>query len=133
MPPPPAYNRSFSFSNFQAQNPSAALPGSSLEQELNNVKATLDAILTNLKLVQRDDGAIANASVGLDQLSAQVPEVSMRRWCGRPEHCPPVAAAPRGMRGQPINLRRISRLLYRPCSRSSRYRPERKLQQCSRL
>jgi hypothetical protein len=70
---PPAFNRSFSFSNFQAQNPSQQIPGSSIEQELNNVKATLDAILANLKLVQRDDGAIANASVGLDQLSAQVP------------------------------------------------------------
>jgi hypothetical protein len=52
------------------------LPGSSIEQELNNVKATLDTILANLKLVQRDDGAIANASVGLDQLSAQVVPVA---------------------------------------------------------
>jgi hypothetical protein len=28
---PPAYNRSFSFSNFQAQNPTAAFPGSAVD------------------------------------------------------------------------------------------------------
>ena len=41
--------------------------------ELNNAKATLDAVLTNLKRIQRDDGSVANASIGLDQLKAEVP------------------------------------------------------------
>jgi hypothetical protein len=65
--------RAFSFSNFQAQNPSTPLPASPLEQEFNNAKATLDAVLANLALIQRDDGALKNASVGLDQLKAEVP------------------------------------------------------------
>jgi hypothetical protein len=70
---PPSFNRAFSFSNFQAGNPSAALPGVQVDGELNNAKATFDAILANLKKIQRDDGQVANASIGLDQLSAQVP------------------------------------------------------------
>jgi len=70
---PPPYNRSFSFVNFQATNPSTPLPASPLEQEFNNAKATLDAVLANLVLIQRDDGALKNASVGLDQLKAEVP------------------------------------------------------------
>jgi hypothetical protein len=66
---PPTYNRSFSFSNFQAQNPTGVPPGSQIDGELNNVKATLDGVRTNLALVQRDDGALANGSVTFDQLS----------------------------------------------------------------
>jgi hypothetical protein len=73
MSQPPAYSRSFSFTNYQAQNPTAALPGSQVDLELNSAKATLDAVLTNLKLIQRDDGGIKNATVGLDQLKAEVP------------------------------------------------------------
>ena len=69
MPQPPPYNRSFSFSNFQAQNPTAVPPGSSIDLELNNVKANSDGVLANLALIQRDDGALANGSVSFDQLS----------------------------------------------------------------
>jgi hypothetical protein len=69
VPQPPAYNRSFSFSNFQAQNPTAVPPGSSIDLELNNVKATSDGVLANLALIQRDDGVLANGSVSFDQLS----------------------------------------------------------------
>jgi hypothetical protein len=69
VPQPPAYNRSFSFSNFQAQNPTGVPPGSSIDLELNNVKANSDGVLANLALIQRDDGALANGSVSFDQLS----------------------------------------------------------------
>jgi hypothetical protein len=69
VPQPQPYNRSFSFSNFQAQNPTAVPPGSSIDLELNNVKATSDGVLANLALIQRDDGVLANGSVSFDQLS----------------------------------------------------------------
>ncbi|SFI39943.1 hypothetical protein [Bradyrhizobium sp. Gha] len=69
MSQPPAYNRSFSFSNFQAQNPTAALPGSQVDIELNNVKATLDATRANLAQIQRDDGGLKNGTVTFDALS----------------------------------------------------------------
>lgn len=72
MSQPPAYSRAFSFTNYQAANPTGTLPGSQVDLELNNAKATLDAVLTNLALVQRDDGGIKNATVGLDQLKAEV-------------------------------------------------------------
>jgi hypothetical protein len=69
VPQPPPYNRAFSFSNFQAQNPTAVPPGSSIDLELNNVKANSDGVLANLALIQRDDGVLANGSVSFDQLS----------------------------------------------------------------
>jgi hypothetical protein len=69
---PPPFNRSFSFNNFQAANPSAALPGNQVDLEFNNVKATLDATLANIKLIQRDDGALKNGSVTYDTLSASL-------------------------------------------------------------
>jgi hypothetical protein len=67
---PPAFNRSFSFTNYQAQNPTGTLPGSQVDLELNNAKTTLDGVLTNLKQIQRDDGALKNGSVTFDTLSA---------------------------------------------------------------
>lgn len=72
MAQPTAYNRLTSFSNYQAQNPAEPLSGASLDAELNAVRLTLSEILDNLALVQRDDGALANESVGLDQLSPEI-------------------------------------------------------------
>jgi hypothetical protein len=66
---PNPFNRSFSFSNFQAANPSLPIPGSQVDLELNNAKSSLDGVLTNLKLIQRDDGALKNSSVTFDTLS----------------------------------------------------------------
>lgn len=79
MAQPPAYNRQFSFTDFQAANPADPLPSAQHEIELNAVKATLDAILNNIALVQRDDGELANLSVGNDQL-----EVSLRTGINPP-------------------------------------------------
>jgi hypothetical protein len=45
---PNPFNRSFSFSNFQAANPSLPIPGSQVDLELNNAKSSLDGVLTNL-------------------------------------------------------------------------------------
>lgn len=72
MAQPTAYNRLASFRNIQALAPSDPLPGSTLDAELNAIKVTLDEVLDNLALVQRDDGALANESVGPDQLSAEL-------------------------------------------------------------
>ena len=72
MAQPTTYNRQTSFSNYQAQNPDNPLPGNTLDAELNAVKVTLDEVLENLALIQRDDGALANESVGLDQLSEEI-------------------------------------------------------------
>ena len=68
MSQPTPYARQYSFSAFQVQNPTTTLPGQQVDIELNAVKATLDQILTNIALIQRDDGRVANNSVGLSQL-----------------------------------------------------------------
>ena len=52
MSQPQPFSRSYSFTNFQAANPTTPLPGSAVDVEFNNVKATLDQVLTNLALIQ---------------------------------------------------------------------------------
>lgn len=74
MPAPDPYDRQFSFTTFQSQNPSDPLPGDELDAELNGIKAALDETQAALAEIQKSDGSLANASVGLDQLK---PEVSV--------------------------------------------------------
>lgn len=74
MGQPTPYERGFSFSQYEAQHPSDPLPGDEVDSELNALKATTDEIIDRVALIQRDDGELANASVGLDQLK---PEVSI--------------------------------------------------------
>jgi len=69
---PNPYNRAFNFSNYQAANPSDPLPGGSLDEELSRVKAVIDQIRTSIRYLQRDDFAIANQTVGFDQLKTEV-------------------------------------------------------------
>jgi hypothetical protein len=69
MAQPTAYNRQVSFQDYQAASPSAPMSGTSLDSEFNQVKITLDEILNNLALLQRDDGELANEAVGNDQLA----------------------------------------------------------------
>lgn len=79
MSQPPVYNRQYSFIANQAANPTDPVPADKIEVELNAVKVTIDAILANLGLIQRDDGELANLSVGNDQL-----EVSLRTGINPP-------------------------------------------------
>jgi hypothetical protein len=72
MAQPPAYDRAYNFRNYQTLNPNYPLPADQLDLELNRVKVTLDAVLANLVLIQRDDGALVNGIVGLDALSTEV-------------------------------------------------------------
>ena len=68
MTQPTPYARQYSFTSFQTQNPTAPIPAQKLDIELNAVKVTLDQILTNIALLQRDDGKLANSTVGVTQL-----------------------------------------------------------------
>ena len=67
MPQPTAYTRQYDFTGFSSNYPSDQQPGTSLDAEFNAVKQTLDGVLGNLTLIQRDDGVLANASVGIAQ------------------------------------------------------------------
>lgn len=72
MAQPAPYNRQNSFTLLAAESPSDPYTGADLDEEFNAIKVTLDEALTNLALIQRDDGDLANGSVGNDQLSSTV-------------------------------------------------------------
>jgi len=74
MSQPPAYTRFKDYSNYQAthQLPGPALAGSDLDADFDRIKATLDAVLTNLAAVQRDDGDLHNGIVTPESLSSAV-------------------------------------------------------------
>ncbi|MBB3980103.1 hypothetical protein GGQ64_005350 [Rhizobium azooxidifex] len=68
MAQPTKYNRAFNFANQQALTPATPVPANQVEAELNRVKRTTDEIIDNIGLIQRDDGALMNQTVGYDQL-----------------------------------------------------------------
>jgi hypothetical protein len=72
MPQPPTYSRQYSATDWSTLNPSTPQPGVSLDAEFNAVGTTLAAVLRNLALIQRDDGALKNGIVTADALSAAV-------------------------------------------------------------
>lgn len=72
MPQPPAYAQSTDFSGFQAQNPASPYRGDTHDIEFANLASTIAQILLNLRLIQRDDGLLANQIVTLDSLGASV-------------------------------------------------------------
>jgi hypothetical protein len=69
MSQPPAYTRQFDFSDFQSTAPATPLPGNQVDAEFNAVKTTLDATLSNIAVIQRDDGMLRNQSVHPESIS----------------------------------------------------------------
>lgn len=69
---PPEYVPSFNFTDFQTANPTTPLPGNKVDIELNNIETSITDIIANSMLIQRSDGALANESVGPDQLQSAV-------------------------------------------------------------
>jgi hypothetical protein len=65
---PPAYTRTFSFTDWETLHPDEPKPGPQLDAEYDGVSNALTATQTNLALIQRADGALSNDSVGEDQL-----------------------------------------------------------------
>lgn len=74
MAQPTPYAPTYDFSDWQAVHPTDPLPGADLDVQLNLIKTFTQQVCTNLAIIQRDDGALANLSVGVDQLK---PEVSI--------------------------------------------------------
>ncbi|MEP6826456.1 MAG: hypothetical protein ABJA10_00110 [Aestuariivirga sp.] len=72
MAQPTPYALAYSFQNYQVSNPTRPLPADKLETEFSAVALTLSQALANLKLLQRDDGGLANLSVGYDQLKVEL-------------------------------------------------------------
>ena len=72
MAAPTPYALAYDFTSFQASNPTTPLPADKVEIEFNAIQTTTDEIITNLGLIQRSDGEIANNVIGVDQLKAEV-------------------------------------------------------------
>lgn len=72
MPAPPVYDRDYSFTDWETTHPGEPKPGTALDTEFDDVSNALTATQEALALLQRTDGALANDSVGPDQLQDDV-------------------------------------------------------------
>lgn len=72
MAQPTAYSRAYDFEAHSTNYPTTPQPGVELESEFDGIKVTTDEILASLALIQKDDGTLANDSVGINQLKAEV-------------------------------------------------------------
>jgi len=69
---PTPYSLAYSFQGWQISNPNRPLPADKIENEYNDIALTLSQTLANLALIQRDDGSLANQTVGFDQLKPEL-------------------------------------------------------------
>lgn len=72
MSQPPPYSRKANFTNAAADNPLQLVSPASLDLEFNAILTTVVALLANIAKIQRDDGALRNASVSIDTLRPDV-------------------------------------------------------------
>lgn len=72
VPQPTTYTRKANFAEYQASAPTAPLVGARVDEEFNALKITLDEVLANLRMIQRDDGEVANLTIGREQLKTQL-------------------------------------------------------------
>ena len=70
--PPSPYSRSYSFTAWKVSNPNDPLPGNNVDQQLDNVATSLNATISRLNEIQRDDGKIDISSIisATDQFNA---------------------------------------------------------------
>jgi hypothetical protein len=69
MADPTGYTVSYSFAGFQANSPTAPLPGPSVDNEFDNVATAIASLISAIKGVRRSDGALQNNIVTFDSLA----------------------------------------------------------------
>lgn len=69
MADPTKYTPAYSYSGWQASNPSKPLPADEVDNDFANIQRTTNETIDALKQIRRSDGKLANQSVGPDQLS----------------------------------------------------------------
>lgn len=81
MPSPPPYVITRDYSDYQAahQLPGPAIAGSDLDAEFNNLVVTTNALINNLGLIQRSDGALNNQSVTPDTINSAL-AIMIANW-----------------------------------------------------
>lgn len=70
--PPVAYQPTTDFSAVQTGDPNSPLPATSLDIELANIQTALAETQQRLAMIQRDDGRLANGSVGVYQVASDI-------------------------------------------------------------
>jgi hypothetical protein len=69
---PTKYQRQYDYVSYQNANPSRPLPATKVNADYNAVAASLEETIEFLKTSLRSDGALANESVGPDQLTTEL-------------------------------------------------------------
>ncbi|MDW9493953.1 hypothetical protein GOA94_17990 [Sinorhizobium meliloti] len=69
MADPTKYTPAYSYSGWQASNPSRPLPADEVDNDFANVSLSVNQAIDAIKDVRRSDGKLKNQSVGPDQLS----------------------------------------------------------------
>jgi len=64
--------RGYSFTEWTNTNPTQPQPGDKLDQEFDRTNESVGEVIDRLADIQRDDGQLANESVGMDQLTDDV-------------------------------------------------------------
>lgn len=72
MADPTKYDVDYSFSSWQASNPSRPLPADRVDVELANIETSIGEIVDAVKNVRRSDGALKNGIVTSEALAADV-------------------------------------------------------------
>lgn len=72
MAQPTAYTPTYDFSDLEAGDPDMATLGTKLDIEFAALNTTIDQILANLVLIQRDDGALKNRIVTAASLASDL-------------------------------------------------------------
>lgn len=72
MTQPPGYTRQADFTGWSEEHPTTPHQGVAMDAEFNAIVVSVASIVANIGLIQRDDGALRNGSVGLDTISGGV-------------------------------------------------------------
>lgn len=70
--PPAPYDRSYSFTDFSESNPTTPHQGQKIDQELNNVRTSLNATISRLGEIQADDGKVRTTALNLPVIAEEV-------------------------------------------------------------
>lgn len=72
MPAPPAYDRLYNLTEYAAAHTAAPYDASQHDAEFDAIEQSIDGLISNRTLIQKDDGSVRNGVVGLDALSTAV-------------------------------------------------------------
>lgn len=78
-PYPTGYSHTFSYSGYEAVNPSTPKPGLNMDAELQTIALAINSIIAALADVRRSDGPLVNGLVTMDSLSSVV-KTSIGGW-----------------------------------------------------